>query len=123
LTRPEPSPDTLYQRRYNKAHPEKVAEGKRRFKAARPRYFTENHRLRKYGVTPEWFRDQLVGQAGRCAICGFVFPSDRDTCVDHDHKTNLPRALLCRDCNLMIGHAHESTRTLQTAISYLARSL
>lgn len=77
-------------------------------------------RFNKYGVTSDWVRDQLVGQAGRCAICGFVMQPGLDTCVDHDHATNRPRALLCKGCNLMIGMAKENQRTLISAAAYLA---
>jgi hypothetical protein len=78
------------------------------------------HRLRQHGVTADWYRDQLVGQAGRCAICGNVLdPSRKGTHIDHDHRTDEPRGLLCPSCNLLLGHAHDSEAILAKAITYL----
>jgi hypothetical protein len=76
-------------------------------------------RCRRYGVTTEWFRDQLVGQAGRCAICWQVMTPGRGTNIDHDHVTGKVRALLCSSCNWVIGHAKESPETLRAAASYI----
>jgi hypothetical protein len=82
----------------------------------------QRHRLQRYGVTPEWFREQLVGQAARCAVCGEVMGPGRDTHVDHDHTTGRVRGLLCRNCNIMLGHAKDSAEILNKAVSYLERS-
>lgn len=85
------------------------------------RQYQRGRRFRFHGVTAEWYRDQLVGQAGRCAICGRVFPSDKGTHIDHDHVTGEVRGLLCINCNRLLGGARDSTETLVHAISYLER--
>lgn len=79
-------------------------------------------RWRRHNITADWYRDQLVGQAGRCAICGKVMdPTRKGTHIDHDHATGEPRGLLCPSCNLLLGHAHDSTKILAKAITYLER--
>jgi hypothetical protein len=39
--------------------------------------------------------------------------------VDHCHQTGKVRGLLCRDCNLSIGHMKDSVERLKAAIKYL----
>lgn len=55
----------------------------------------------RYGITPEQLVEMQIAQDYRCAICG-----QRDTDkhkrtleVDHDHKQNRMRKLLCGRCN------------------------
>lgn len=42
--------------------------------------------------------------------------------VDHCHTTNDIRGLLCRHCNLLLGHAKDRVVVLQAAIRYLRKS-
>ena len=79
-------------------------------------------RRHKYGVDSEWFRNQLVGQACRCAICGYVMAPGRDTQIDHDHLTGKVRGLLCGHCNRILGLAGDSPRIRQAAVRYLQAS-
>jgi hypothetical protein len=57
-------------------------------------------------------------QSGLCAICGRV-PGGRGLHVDHNHSTGAVRALLCGNCNLLIGHAGECPDILRRAAAYL----
>ncbi|MGD0053597.1 MAG: endonuclease domain-containing protein, partial [Vulcanimicrobiaceae bacterium] len=41
--------------------------------------------------------------------------------VDHDHRTNEVRGLLCRWCNQMLGSAKDDPARLRGAIDYLSR--
>ncbi len=80
-------------------------------------------RFRKYGLTLEKYEALLQEQDNRCAICGKAgedAPRGR-LCVDHDHRTQKYRALLCGHCNTLIGHAFEDTAILAKAASYLER--
>jgi len=81
----------------------------------------DNQIKRKYGITPEVYDAMLCGQLGACAICngpsvGGPFH------IDHDHKTNKIRGILCKHCNLMLGYAKDDERTLIAAASYLRKS-
>jgi len=55
-------------------------------------------------------------QDGRCAICQESVPI---LVPDHDHKTGKERALLCRECNLGLGHFKDNRQVMQAAIDYL----
>jgi hypothetical protein len=75
--------------------------------------------LRKYGITSQIFDTMLDDQCGRCAICGTHFESSKATHIDHCHISGKVRALLCRHCNLVLGHAKESVQILENAVQYL----
>ena len=75
-----------------------------------------------YGITPEAFA-QLKVDNPCCGICG----GDGKDCgmgileIDHDHNTGEIRGLLCRKCNIFLGH-YESRRHLMDAVEgYLNR--
>ena len=79
----------------------------------------------RYGIEPIEFFELLVKQDSRCAIClvefDFTERKQRYTqcCVDHEHISGQVRGLLCRSCNLAIGHFHDSTLWVQRALEYL----
>lgn len=53
------------------------------------------HLKRTYGLTKEAYESRHKAQNGKCAICAI-----KDIkVVDHDHKTNKVRGLLCFGCN------------------------
>ncbi len=63
--------------------------------------------------------EQLVKeQEGKCAICNeFAM----ELVIDHDHKTNKLRSLLCRKCNSLLGMCDDNLTVLESSISYLKR--
>jgi hypothetical protein len=76
-------------------------------------------RLYKYGITPEEYDTLVDKQGGMCAICGVVPSTKQGLCVDHNHTTGKVRGLLCRTCNLGLGHFGDSVQRLQAALQYL----
>jgi hypothetical protein len=53
-----------------------------------------------YGITLNDYNKMFKQQNGKCAICErHQNDLTRTLCVDHDHKTNQVRALLCVTCN------------------------
>ena len=63
--------------------------------------------LRRYGITHEDYNRMLSNQNYECAICHTVEPGtskSNNFDVDHDHITGKVRALLCRKCNVTLGH-------------------
>jgi hypothetical protein len=76
---------------------------------------------RKYGVTPEWYDEQLAAQGGGCAICGKPPRDDIALHVDHDHVTGAIRQLCCFGCNNLLGDAGDDADLLTRAASYLLR--
>ncbi len=60
----------------------------------------------KFGIDVETIINQ---QDGLCAICGIDIEfntgiNSASACVDHDHSTGETRGILCRSCNLGLGH-------------------
>ena len=54
----------------------------------------------KYGITIDDYNKMFKQQEGKCDICKrHQNDLTRILCVDHDHKTNKVRALLCVTCN------------------------
>ena len=72
-------------KKYNKENPDKR-------KSAILKY--------EYGITLVQYNEMFETQEGKCAICQrHQNELTRTLCVDHDHKTNKVRALLCVTCN------------------------
>lgn len=76
---------------------------------------------RTYGITSEQYEALLTKQNGRCAICGISQTNQQKgkLHVDHDHKTNAVRGLLCSGCNLGLGTVNDQIKTLKAMITYL----
>ncbi len=73
---------------------------------------------KQFGITPDDYERMLKDQRGACKICGRS-PGARRLHVDHDHKTGIVRALLCCQCNMMLGAAVDEPTTLRLAALYL----
>jgi recombination endonuclease VII len=54
-----------------------------------------------------------------CFICGESFPSARKVHLDHDHRTQIIRGLLCGSCNVGLGSFRDSARLLRAAAAYV----
>jgi hypothetical protein len=78
---------------------------------------TAHFREYKYGLTEADIERQLKQQDGRCAVCRVKL--GEKFCVDHSHRTNKFRGLLCYKCNNGLGMFSDSVRKLAQAIVYL----
>lgn len=76
--------------------------------------------IQRYNITMEQYDQMLQEQNGGCKICKNV-PVKRKLAIDHDHKTNKVRGLLCNNCNTGIGMFKDNTELLSSAINYLTR--
>lgn len=76
----------------------------------------------KFGITANQYNAMLEAQKGLCQICG-KRPSGRfkRLAVDHCHKTNKIRGLLCSRCNRAIGALEDSSEVLSQAVRYLEK--
>ena len=79
------------------------------------------HLSERYGITIETYETMLQSQGGVCASCGGLGKGIRRLHVDHDHRTEEVRGLLCANCNVIIGHAHDSIHQLKACIEYLSK--
>jgi Recombination endonuclease VII len=76
--------------------------------------------LRKYNLSSVSFKSALDLQDRKCAICRLPdteFPMG--LCVDHCHRDNKVRGLLCFKCNAALGHFKDSIDILKNAVQYL----
>ena len=76
---------------------------------------------RRYGLTLEDLQTMRDAQGNQCAVCGEGLTSGGAVHLDHCHETGVVRGILCRHCNLMLGHARDNPETLMAAAAYLKR--
>ena len=75
---------------------------------------------KKFGMTPEEFQAMHDAQNGRCKICKEPLTAGKGgSVVDHCHKTERVRGLLCNGCNSGIGWFKEDPERMIAAIAYL----
>lgn len=78
-------------------------------------------RFRTYGITKVQFDKLLEKQSGLCDLCELLLPSDVSKIhIDHCHKQNYVRALLCGRCNNGLGYV-EDDKFLARAIRYIEK--
>jgi len=77
------------------------------------------HLRLKFELTVVGFLSLLWHQQERCAICRGVLGTGSATHVDHDHATGVVRGVLCRMCNVALGHVREDRVVLVRMIRYL----
>jgi len=78
-------------------------KGKAKGKAARRKYYKSDKwkavmRKYRYNLSQEQYSKLLKDQKGLCAICHKA----KKLYVDHNHKTDKFRGLLCHKCNLLL---------------------
>jgi hypothetical protein len=79
-----------------------------------------NYNLKcKYGVTVEQKNKMMLLQNNKCYCCGNEFGEDfKNSCVDHNHKTNIVRKILCKRCNLALGMVNEDCNYIMKLYKY-----
>ena len=80
-------------------------------------YYKES--MRKSKTTKLKKSQMRIEQDNKCFICNNKFKNDKDCHMDHDHKTNKIRKLLCRKCNSALGYFKEDASVMRNAINYL----
>ena len=91
-----------------------------------------NYLRQKYGISLEEIEQIFEAQKGRCAICQRYWKSCRKAqnsryddsflqylYVDHDHRTEKIRGLLCNQCNCAIAFLEEDENRLPHIKAYL----
>src|SRR3990167_828258 len=121
---------TEYQRKWREEHPEQVKkhereyyqrnrekldEQRREWRVQNPERVAAYSRKSRYGISQQDYEVLLEDCNRSCSICG----NAGELHVDHNEQTGQVRALLCPNCNKMIGLAKENIMTLKSAIMYL----
>ena len=82
----------------------------------------KHHLSRSFGIDISQYNLLLESQNYRCAICKSKetgTPGRKHFNIDHCHKTGKIRGLLCRYCNLLLGHSKDDPSILYKAADYL----
>ncbi len=117
-------------KKHKKHAPRTLVEGKVPEKGT-PEY--KAHRIvimrrcfaRNRGMTLEEYNLMHENHSGLCDICGLPPHSGKREYkrlhldLDHCHRTNKNRGLLCSNCNLGLGNFKDDPRLLAIAIDYL----
>jgi len=74
-----------------------------------------SHLKRHYGMPLEDYYSMLKQQGGHCATCS----NSQYLCVDHDHATGAVRAILCNQCNSVLGMVNDDIPRLKRLIQYI----
>ena len=109
-----------------KPHKKPIPKGAGAGSGKRTRAQARDHHLRHtYGLSYDDFLGMLERQNGKCAICGReLVIINRETDVDHCHRTGAIRGLLCHPCNLGLGHVEKDEgKWLKSALAYIERQV
>jgi hypothetical protein len=103
-----------------------MREYSRNARANNPEYYKNADLKRTYGVTLDWYNEQLEKQNNTCAICkqpetAKIKNKLLSLAVDHCHESGKIRGLLCRSCNNAIGALKHDEGILNAAIEYLRK--
>lgn len=91
---------------YRKRHPDKVKRSNLRAT------------WKQMGFNPDIVETFIASRPGICEICGEK-GNARALSVDHCHKTNQLRGLLCSQCNVGLGYFKDNPTLLRKAAEYL----
>lgn len=97
-------------------------------RSKRKKQSRESYLNRKFDITIDDVEQMLQAQNNQCAICGTPYKKVIDKKgrekmnfhIDHDHKTEKVRGILCHNCNVGIGHLKDDINLLNNAIEYLS---
>lgn len=81
----------------------------------------KNRKLKlSFGITLDDYNNLLKKQDYKCAICKTTEPLGKGNFhIDHCHKSEKIRGLLCHHCNVGLGHFKDNIDLLNIAIKYL----
>jgi hypothetical protein len=74
--------------------------------------------LKVYGLDYEKYNTMLDKQNGVCDICKRV---PVKPVIDHCHKTNKVRGIICNTCNSGIGMLKDDLKIIKNAVKYLEK--
>lgn len=117
--------DKKYSKIYRKTHMKDKIKNNKEYYQLYKEEKREYDLKKKYNITLEKYNELLTKQNGVCAICLKAekiidgrYGKIRDLAVDHDHKTNSIRGLLCSNCNRALGGFQDSILLLESAKQY-----
>lgn len=115
--------EVIKSKEYKKNNPEKSRESANKWAKNNPESvkktsIRKNLKKWNYSGDIELIVKEVLEQQ-KCSCCNKPFETTRDKHMDHCHKTNKYRGLICRSCNHTLGHCKDSVNVLQSCINYL----
>ena len=114
-------------KKYRQKNPIKFQErDKKRASSPHRKKWQRERNLKNKNCTIDIFEKLKDAQKNKCAICSREETAlnnagkIRELSVDHCHKTEKVRGLLCNLCNPMIGYVREDISILENAIKYIS---
>jgi hypothetical protein len=119
-------------KKWDLANPERKRENSKRAGTTPAGKDREEHdrlirRFREHGLTLDQYHTMVESQNFCCAICGEEPKTDCGGShdgfhIDHNHKTDEVRGLLCGEgCNQGLGMFRDSPELLEKAVDYLRK--
>lgn len=109
---------------YHLSHKEEMSENKKKWWADHHeenlRKLKERNLQSRYGLTLEQIDEMVIDQNHKCAICEVPLAETRRV-IDHDHKTDKARGILCACCNAGLGMFRDDVAVMAKAIQYLKK--
>ena len=117
-------------KKYKEENKEKLEVASLLWKKNNPdkvKQYQRTSNLRKnFGLSMDEYEQMLEKQNNLCAICEkpetFIHHQTKETArlaVDHCHKTNKVRKLLCKSCNTALGLFKDDIGVMENAVQYL----
>ncbi len=78
-------------------------------------YKPHEYMRRKFSLTEQEYSELMEVQT--CEVCGSDFGDKK--CIDHCHKTEKIRGVLCHKCNTALGLVNDDPRILNKLSQYL----
>jgi hypothetical protein len=92
---------------------EKILEKQRKYNKENPLKRKNAILKNVYGITLDDYNKMFEKQKGKCAICSkHQNELIRKLSVDHCHRTNKVRGLLCKNCNVALGYYEKYDKEL-----------
>lgn len=107
----------------NKQKTEWAAKNRHKVREYKSQQYPHINRRRlekSYGTTPEQVKQWIAEQGHVCKICKKPFSHHPN--IDHDHKTQNVRGILCHRCNMALGLLRDDPSLMLAAASYIQKS-
>lgn len=80
-----------------------------------------------HGMTIAERESFIINKGNRCEVCNISREShfeifNKDLCIDHCHKTNINKGVLCCMCNSAAGHLRDNPDLTYKLFEYLERT-
>jgi hypothetical protein len=110
--------NSIRARIYRKTNKDKISAHKKSYYAANKDKAKNAMLKHNHEITLNEYNQMHYLQQGCCAICG-KSTKGKDCHVDHCHKTNRIRGLLCHKCNTALGLFKDNPDILIKAANYI----